>query len=451
MSADPKFDTTGSVPVSAGYGRGNLTGISGFARMELGDYSFSKQAFFNITSIGGNLGIGQFGIDGILGLGFADIEFSPLSTALKGSAGQPFLFNVFDMHPTETNLIGIALSRTDDLEGSAEESFTIVEIDENFADVTNRTPVPLFPGDTGRWSVVVDRITVDGVDLPLVSNVKKTPKGSLVAVIDSGTFKATLPPDLLYALYSQIPGASVEIEGEKMTFVIPYNTTSIVTMVIAGQPYPIHPLDLSDVLVLDDRNETGVYGSVCIGAFHAFPPQPDFDALFGDTFMRNIYSVFNFGNAASKAPTKDASMQLLSITDLREAIPDVRDVRMAQLADKAPEIQELLPGLVRVIPGSRPPTGNGSPHVASNAVTDADAPTSDDSNTNKYALIIIGLVSGNLVVVLILAVIGVALYVKRGRASGSPAQSSRYVPVRVREEESMKASEAYDADRRYSD
>jgi hypothetical protein len=52
----------------------------------------------------------------------------------------------------------------------------------------------------------------------------------------------------------------------------------------------------------------------------------------------------------------------------------------------------------------------------------------------KYAPIIIGLLSGNLVLLLILVILGFGVYVRRGGAVG---RSSKYAPVRLGEEESM--------------
>ncbi|KAJ6524178.1 aspartic peptidase domain-containing protein [Mycena capillaripes] len=435
-SADFQYDTDGALPIFAGYGSANLTGTSGFAQMQLGDHLVAHQAFMNITTIEGTLGTTTDGAQsGILGLAFSDPGASPLTTALQGDvAGQPFLFNVFDQEPSQNNLIAISLSRTDDLEYSAEATFTIMELDATYAAVADTTPVPLFPPDTDRWSVLVDSINVDGVEIPLSSVVPGTPKGKLVAVPDSGTAKATLPADVLYALYSQIPGATVGFVENSMFFTIPCNTTSIVTVVIGGEPYPIHPLDLSSIVPLSEDDGPGLNGTlICLGSLGALPGF-GIDALLGDSFMRNTYSVFNFGNAAAKMPGKDASIQLLSLTDPTTAIEDVQNVRMAALA-AAGGAEVVYPGFQPATPGSTPPVspsaGSASTQVASSAVADSAVPEGNSANVKQYALIIIGLLSGNLLVVLILAVIGVALFVKKGRTTGS----SKYVPVRLRESE----------------
>ncbi|KAJ7107143.1 aspartic peptidase domain-containing protein [Mycena crocata] len=394
--------------------------------------------------IEGTLGIGEFGIEGLIGLGLAPLGASAVFNVLQpqgNNVGQPFLFNIFNEHPTETNFIAVSLSRTTDLESSAEASFTIMELDKSFAAVKDTTPVPLFPADTFRWSVLVDAINVDGVNVPLVSTVPNTPTGKFVGVMDSGTTTALFPQDVLYALYSQIPGASVGISDSQLSFTIPCNTTSIVTVIIGGLPY------------LDDRNATGVSGSICVGAISFGEPNDEHDVFFGDIFMRNFYSVFNFGTALETSSDDSASMQFLSLTDPHVAAADVMDVRMAQLANKTPEFYGLLPGFQPAIPGSSNPFSSYNAtgaHLASAAsvadVSEADA--SNDSTVHKYTLIIIGLVGANLLVVLILAIIGLALYIKRGRVRES--RTSRYIPVRFREENPRKSG-MYDEDRRNSD
>jgi hypothetical protein len=201
------------------------------------------------------VGLTDIGLDGIIGLqldGNIPSTITSLLAPLGPTVGQPFLSNIFDMTPSQDNFIGIALSRTDDLEGSADAAFTINELDETYAARVEGLPaVPLFPGNNGRWSVLVDRINVNGVDIPLASSVLNAPNGSIVAVMDTGTPTATLPPDILYALYSQIPGATVQVQGQNMRFIIPCNTSTIVTVVIGSgfcPSYHYHNLHFDDLI-----------------------------------------------------------------------------------------------------------------------------------------------------------------------------------------------------------
>ncbi|KAF8209685.1 peptidase S8/S53 domain-containing protein [Mycena galopus ATCC 62051] len=81
--------------------------------------------------------------------------------------------------------------------------------------------------------------------------------------------------------------------------------------------------------------------------------------------------------------------------------------------------------------------------------SDTDTGTdSSDAAVRKYAPIVIGLLSANLVILLILVVLGVLLYVRRGRAVGG---SSKYAPVKLREEEPLDKMDSFHVEQRYSD
>ncbi|KAJ6534330.1 aspartic peptidase domain-containing protein [Mycena capillaripes] len=330
---DFSFNDTG-VFVDDGYLGGDVNGTIGVASVGLGGYTFGSQAFNNATTfqLGG---IVDIGLDGLIGLSFDSKGTSPISDALVAEGmdpnlGKPFLFNIFDQTPNKNNFIGISLSRTDDLEGSAAASFTINEMDPSYAAAANAPSVPLFPGDNGVWSVLLDGISVDGVNVPLpLSNVFKAPAGKNVVVLDTGTPTAQLPQQLVDAIYTKIPGAkTVEDESGELIWTVPCNTTTSVSIQIGGQSFPIHPLDISDV-VIDTLHNT----PVCITPWSGAEGGVDFDILFGDSFMRNFYSLFNFGDAVSTAPTGNASsIQLLSQTDAAAAAKDVITVRMALLS-----------------------------------------------------------------------------------------------------------------------
>jgi hypothetical protein len=164
-------------------------------------------------------------------------------------------------------------------------------------------------------------------------------------------------------------------------------------------------------------------------------------------------------------------MQLLSVIDARTAVADVQNVRMAQFPNFPPEFQGVFPGFVPAPPGSTRPIGDtpsaqsstspeptGSTSAGSStvgtkgAVAAAVAGSGDesgDASVQKYVPIIIGLLSANLFVVLVLAAVGLGLYIKR---SGTTRKGSRYTPVKLKEGELLgNRPETYDAERRYSD
>lgn len=82
--------------------------------------------------------------------------------------------------------------------------------------------------------------------------------------------------------------------------------------VISGQEYPINPIDLTRVGYTAD-NET-----VCFTAFQpmeqAVLAQQGVDFILGDSFLRNAYALFNFGNWTNSSSEQMPYIQLLSVS-----------------------------------------------------------------------------------------------------------------------------------------
>ncbi|KAJ7110929.1 aspartic peptidase domain-containing protein [Mycena epipterygia] len=413
---DFKFNDTGMSIINS-YGGGMVSGTIGYASVEFGGYRVDNQAFNNATKVTLE-GVIDAGLDGLLGLSFTG-NASDINTRYNQSAseGQPFLFNVFDQTPGQNNFIGISLSRTDDLEDSADASFAINEVDQAYAAVQQAPSLPLSSGAEFRgWRIFVDGLSIDGVDIPLPNSTADAPAGKIVALMDTGAGTSSLPTYLFEAIYSQIPGSRATDTGDYL-WTIPCNTTSILSFQIGGQEFPIHPLDLSNVM---DGN--------CYSSFASGGENENRDALLGPTFMRNVYSVFNFGDSISKSSTGDASMQLLSQTDPKAAAADVLNVRMARLSN---------------------PTGPPAGSAAFSAAIDDTSPVlNSDSTVTKYATIIIGLLGANLLVVLILVVVGLALCVGRRGKGVSRVRTRKY--EQVRDDEDTRPLDSYRG-KHYSD
>jgi hypothetical protein len=175
-------------------------------------------------------------MDGLIGLAFDGTISSPITSSLvsagfSATAGQPFLFNIFDQTPDVENFIAISLSRTGDLEGSADASFLINEFDETYSAIANSTPIPVFGNN--RWNLPLDAIAVNGIALPIPKSVvSSNPTGKLIVLMDSGTPTAFLPVELFNAIYGNIPGALFSASTGQ--FIIPCNTTAIVTVVLGS-------------------------------------------------------------------------------------------------------------------------------------------------------------------------------------------------------------------------
>ncbi|KAJ7182241.1 aspartic peptidase domain-containing protein [Mycena crocata] len=433
------FNDTG-IPIKNQYGGGDIEGTIGYAAVEFRGYTVKQQAFLNATSVG-VAEITELGLDGLIGLAFDGKGVSTISAKLNDSAeGKPFLFNVFDQTPQEDNFIGLSLSRTDDLEGSADASFTINEIDDAYSGIWYAPKIPVVQAVPGNhnltWSIPIDGIAVDGVDIALPkSTVATSPSGKIVVLMDSGTPGAQLPAQILHLLYSAIPGVNFSTSGDD-SIIIPCNTTSIVTVQIGGQPFPIHPLDISEMATDPDTNIT-----VCVAPMNSAPGNRVYDGIFGDVFLRNMYTVYNFGNSVAGSPTGNATMQLLSQTNATTAAADVLHFRMSHLSQGSSDPPA--PGASKLnMAADSMPTASGDPDSrlsfnsqalgSSDLAAEADSVLSDsDTNAAKYGPIIVGMLSGNLLLLLILVAMGTALCVKRG----GKTMNRVYAPVHFAEDE----------------
>lgn len=105
------------------------------------------------------------------------------------------------------------------------------EVDSRYEAVLDAPVLPLFPGNNGVWSVLMDGMTVDGQTVPLPPSQAGAPPGKLVVTMDTGTPGAELLPPFVDAIYSRIPGAElVEISDGSQLWTLPCNTTTIVSL-----------------------------------------------------------------------------------------------------------------------------------------------------------------------------------------------------------------------------
>ncbi|KAJ7362559.1 hypothetical protein DFH08DRAFT_799582 [Mycena albidolilacea] len=118
---DFEYDTTGSTSISLPYLPSFVGGTTGIGNV--------ASAATRILLKVGPTQILDLGLDGLIRLAFSGDDNSEIESTLGPSVNQPFLFNVFDKM-TVDNFIGISLFRTDDLEDSADASFTINALDE---------------------------------------------------------------------------------------------------------------------------------------------------------------------------------------------------------------------------------------------------------------------------------------------------------------------------------
>ncbi|KAI9841693.1 MAG: hypothetical protein M1837_000425 [Sclerophora amabilis] len=241
---------------SVSYGTGDVSGV-------IFNDTVSLAGFTIPFSFGGALEASDdflnYPMDGILGLG----------RAASNELDVPTIMDVLSQEKKlKANLFGVNLQRHAD--GATDGEVTFGEWDES-----------KFEGDLkwisstakdGLWEIQIDDVSVgdEGVGF----------KGKK-AVIDTGTSFILLPPSDAQKLHAQIPDASIK----GATYDLPCSTTANLRFTFAGVGYDVPPKDYVGNTTSGDRCLSNIIPRQYSG--------PD-NWLMGDTFLKNVYAVFDF-------------------------------------------------------------------------------------------------------------------------------------------------------------
>ncbi|KAJ6514590.1 hypothetical protein DFH09DRAFT_1332953 [Mycena vulgaris] len=438
------FDDTGVVKKKKNYGGGaSINGTIGLAQVSIAGYTIPRQAFLNVTKIWilydptrNTLSIFQ-NVGPTAGIQKTITTAGPDGPGL----GKSVLSSIFDMNPTKGRFFALALSRLGDTKDTANASLSISEYERQYARVQWRARQPFFPATSKSWHILsdgvsVNGVSVNGVSIPWTANDAGTSSGKILVGPDSGTSNIIMRPEIRDCIYSTVPGAVLaknssignqgHWSGDRDVWVVLCNTSAS----FAAYFSRIHPLDF---MSLTSRTAAASQPAILT------------HCSFGDTFLRNVYPVFSFGDN-----TTLPYIQLLPLTNEWEASQD-----FFQCPPTAP--REEPPGTrtrrshPRIRRSFRLDLDSIEPGVTAGNLAAADGASSTDSSTvAKYAPTIIGLLGANLVTLLVLVFLGVMAFVRRSRQIGlARAPGSRYVPERVKDESLLAPS--FDEEKRYSD
>jgi len=298
------------------------------------------------------------------------------------------LDNIFAQNPSGSDYIGISLSRTGDQEGTADGSLTIADYDSNYEAVQNAPKISQFPPNSAAWTVPLDSFSIGGKTIPWTSTVTGAPTGKTIALLDTGTTNILMPEAQVTALYSSIPGAVLAPNSQNIPLVQFSTTTDVwvvpctaqveVVATFGGQDFAIHPLDVTDMQILTSPDGTRNF-TVCVGAFTDIGTIAggETDALFGDSFLRNVYTAFDFGTGGSTQGTP--FVQMLSQTDPTKSAADLINVRKQTMANMPPELAPV--DLVKVFNGTES-AASAVPVSTSTSTTTASGSSGGSSSSS---------------------------------------------------------------------
>ncbi|KAI1958629.1 hypothetical protein LOZ58_005035 [Ophidiomyces ophidiicola] len=267
------------------YGTGHVEGIIAEDTLSLAGFNVRLAFGYALKASDDFL---NYPMDGILGLGPS-----------KATKVPPFLQVIAGNKLLKKNVLGINLQRAAD--GTNDGQMVLGDVDKS--KFTGDIIYTKIIKETNRWEIPIDDALVDG------KTIKFTNKS---AVIDTGTSFILIPMKDAEAIHALIPGS----KKDEDYFKIPCNTNTSVEIMISGVKWTISPKDY----VGSGRNN--VCNSYILGQQPLGPDQ----WLLGDTFLKNVYSVFDydeskigFANRKSSGPSSAGNMATPSSTTSRSS------------------------------------------------------------------------------------------------------------------------------------
>lgn len=139
-------------------------------------------------------------------------------------------------------------------------------------------------GSESYWILPMTSMTVQG-------NAVTLPTGSAsYSAIDTGTTLVGGPTSAIEAIYAQIPGSAPGTGNYAGYYTYPCSTEVNVSISFGGPSWPVSAADFKLAQISNTE---------CVGAF--FELQTGNSApswIIGDTFLKNVYSVFRFNPAS---------------------------------------------------------------------------------------------------------------------------------------------------------
>ncbi|RDB14602.1 Pepsin A [Hypsizygus marmoreus] len=323
---------------SVHYAVGSVSGPVKTAHVEFAGYKIPDQAYLEITPDPDNP-------DGAGIMGLGPNYGSNIYQVVGSVGGAALLDRIFLQNVSTPNYLTVLLGRSQDPTDFYSGSLTIGEILDGYEGVVSEPKLPVIDlaeprrGDQ-HFQVLLDEdglIGPDGKAISLRTAVYATSnKKQLTAVVDTGFSLPQLPTAAAAAIYGRFFGSElVNIASIGPIWIVPCRQEVNITFRFGGKRYPIHPLDATihpkTVGISTILNSQGQES--CIGAFQPISydtgDSPNYDMVLGMAFLRNVYTLMDYGDFIVDSTQKDDPyIQFLSTTDPAEAHTDFVKIRL---------------------------------------------------------------------------------------------------------------------------
>jgi hypothetical protein len=258
------------------YGSGEAAGTLGQDTVQMAGFSVSNQVFAVCDQVSSDLLTSP--VSGLMGLAFQTIASSGAmpfwqTLASSGAWTDPLMAFQLTRYNNDSNAKSVEPGGTFTM-GAVNTSLYTGDIDYN--DIPN--------DDTTYWLQTVSAVTSQGNSISITSG------SSALAAIDTGTTLIGGPSDAVAEIYSNIPNSEAGTGDLEGYYIYPCSTNVAVTMSFGGQSWSISNADFQ----AEQLNEES-----CMGAFFALDTGDNAPAwIVGDTFLKNVYSVFRYNPAS---------------------------------------------------------------------------------------------------------------------------------------------------------
>ncbi|KAF5353146.1 hypothetical protein D9758_008755 [Tetrapyrgos nigripes] len=269
-SASSTFKNT-SVPFSIKYGSGAAAGTLGQDTVQMAGFSVESQVFAVCNQISD--GLLDDPVSGLLGLGFETIA---------ASKAPPFWESLVKNGAWDQPLMSFQLTRMQNVSSATEleagGTFTMGFTDSSlFTGDIDYNNIP--DGMETYWIQQMSSLTSQGSSISLST-------ATQYAAIDTGTTLVGGPSSVISQIFAQVEGAQPATGNYEGYYTFPCDTDVTVTMAFGGKSWTVSP---------DDFRVAEISRGECLGGFFELDTGTETPSwIVGDTFLKNVYSVFRY-------------------------------------------------------------------------------------------------------------------------------------------------------------
>jgi len=259
------------------YGSGSADGFLAADTVEMAGFEIQQQPFAVVGDV--SEGLLQEDISGLLGLAWSTIAESGKTPFVEALAQQ--------QDTLDQPLFSFFLTRFLDVETDSDNpeqfggQFAIGFANESLFDgAIDFVPIP--SGQESFWTLPLLNLEVQG-------NAVAVPTSEQYAAIDTGTTLVGGPSDVIASIFANVPGSQVGTGDLEGFYEYPCDTSVTVFLDFGGaQSWGVSPADF-ELMRVDDTNCVGAFFDIDFGSGNSGPSW-----IVGDTFLKNVYSVFRF-------------------------------------------------------------------------------------------------------------------------------------------------------------